>query len=156
MSYSDWFTENDHAASWCGGKRERDIRITGTIYQPDKLQLDRVVYNDQTAARLIAECEATAQALREYRAALAERYAALSVMPYTRILRLERQPNYGGGVKYFITIKQKFEDGTEQDELHEYFTGKERSAALHRFEELKKTYPGIVTEKDIEKKQWEK
>ena len=40
--------------------------------------------------------------------------------------------------------------------LSEEYDGKERHKALKRFEELKKQYPNIETEKDIDKKQWER
>lgn len=40
--------------------------------------------------------------------------------------------------------------------LSEEYKGTERHTALKRFEELKKQYPNIETEKDIEKSKWER
>ena len=48
------------------------------------------------------------------------------------------------------------ENGTSVETETETFPGKERRAALARFAELKKQYPGIVAEMDIEKKSWER
>jgi len=51
---------------------------------------------------------------------------------------------------------QRYEDGTEIQELNEHYTGKQRREALARFEELRKQRPGIELVKDIEKRSWEK
>lgn len=40
--------------------------------------------------------------------------------------------------------------------LSEEYKGMERYTAIKRFEELKKQYPNIQTEKDIEKSKWER
>ena len=50
---------------------EADIRLTGYLLRPDKLKEYQIKRNDETAARLILECERTAETLREYRQALA-------------------------------------------------------------------------------------
>ena len=139
-------------------QREADLRLSCYLVRPDALTLDRIPWNDQQAARYIAEIEATAAALREYRQALAARYAELSTMPYALRLEIKRTPASLSfhGVYFDIRIVRRFEDGTETEELREHFTGKERRQALARFEDLKKQHPGIEIVKDIEKKQWEK
>lgn len=77
-------------------------------------------------------------------------------MAYKRKLKLERFPAMSyHGISYVVTIKRILADGTEQEELRESYTGKDRSAALKRFEELKKQNPGIEATKDIAKRQWE-
>lgn len=47
-------------------------------------------------------------------------------------------------------------NGTKVETATETFPGKERRAAIKRFEELKKERPGIDYIKDIEKKSWER
>ena len=91
-----------------------------------------------------------------YRQALAARYAQLETMAYTRLLRLERSPHWKGHIEYVVTITRTMEDGTQTRELREVYPGKERKKAFTRFEALQKQFPGIPTEKDIEKKYWEK
>ena len=77
-------------------------------------------------------------------------------MPYKRILRIERENYSYTGIKYRVTIAKHREDGTEVKELEEVYPGKERHIALKRFAELQKQYPGIESEKHIEKSKWER
>ena len=91
--------------------------------------------------------------LTEYRQALAARYAALSTMPYTLRLELERIPDWGSGrVKYYVRLVKTYEDGTAVKELEEVYAGKQRREALARFEALRKERPGIEAVKDIERR----
>ena len=136
---------------------EADINIRGYLVQPDKLTQERIRGNDESAARLIERCEEVIAALKEYRQALAARYAELDAAPYSLRLELERKPSYSGsGVLYYVRIIRKYQDGTEVQELAETYQGKQRREALARFEELKKQRPGIEIMKDIEKRSWER
>ena len=93
---------------------EADIRLTGYLLRPDKLKEYQIKRNDETAARLILECERTAETLREYRQALASRYAALNTMPYQERLEIERYRSYRGNlVTYYVRIVRTYEDGTQ-------------------------------------------
>lgn len=97
--------------------------------------------------------------LKEYRAALYERYQVVSATNYTLFLKLERRVHYNNNSKsYVITIVKRFEGNNVSDSeiLRESYEGKERHKALKRFEALKKEYPNIENEIDIEKKQWER
>jgi len=133
--------------------KEAEIRISGYLQHPSKLTLDRIPYNDKTAADIVARCERMIERMQEYRQALAARYAELSTASYKLRLELKRQAGWSGrGVTYYVTIYKTCEDGTEIEELREHYPGKERHKALGRFEELKKQRPGIKTVKDIEKK----
>ena len=136
---------------------EAEIRITAYLIRPDKLTADRIPWNDEQAARLISGCESLIASLKEYRQALAERYAMLQTAPYKLRLELERKPSYNGsGVLYYVRIIREYQDGTEVQELAETYQGKQRREALARFEELKKQRPGIEIMKDIEKRSWER
>lgn len=113
-----------------------------------------VVYRDNSAAENIARLEKLLDDLKDYRRALAARYAELETMAYTDRLEIERYPGYG--IKYYVRIIRTYEDGTTEKVLHETFTGKQRREALKRFEELKKQHPGMEAIKDIERRSWEK
>lgn len=136
---------------------DAEIRITAYLIRPDKLTADRIPWNDEQAARLISGCESLIASLKEYRQALAERYAMLQTAPYKLRLEIERKPSYNGsGVLYYVRIVREYQDGTEVQELAETYQGKQRREALARFEELKKQRPGIEIMKDIEKRSWER
>ena len=151
MSFKERLTRYGSASD------EAETRICIYWNSPRKLDTaDRIAYSDKSAAQHIAELQAIIADLQEYRQALAARYGQLETMPYKRELLIERHPAWGShGTTYDLTITRTMEDGTKQDELHEHYTGKDRSAALKRFEELKKQNPGINATKDIEKRQWE-
>ena len=129
------------------------------FYNADHLkELAEIAHADKRAGQDIAELENLIADLKEYRQALAARYAQLETMAYTDRLELERHPNSwrGGNVTYYLRIVRKYEDGTEAQQYHETFPGKQRRDALKRFEELKKQRPGIEAVKDIGKKGWER
>lgn len=151
MSYDQLFTR------YGSPSKEAEIRITAYLLRPDTLTADRIAWNDEQAARMIAECQQTIEALQEYRQALAARYAALATDPYSLRLELKRDPGWrGSGVDYYVTLYRTYEDGTEDTELNEHYKGKQRREALARFEELKKQRPGIETVKDIARRSWER
>ena len=136
---------------------DAEIRITAYLIRPDKLTADRIPWNDEQAARLISGCESMIASLKEYRQALAERYAMLHTAPYKLRLELKREAGWRGkGVDYYVNIYRTYEDGTDVMELNEHYTGKQRREALARFEALKKQRPGIEAVKDIERRSWEK
>ena len=94
--------------------------------------------------------------LRDYRVALAQRYAELETMPYTRVLTLKRDPSYKGRITYWVTITRRMSDGTETDELREKYAGQDRAKAFARFSALQKQYPGIASVKDVARRSWER
>lgn len=149
MSYEKLFQRHGSPS------KEAEIRITAYLIRPDTLTADRIPWNDQTAARVIAQCQATIEALTEYRQALAGRYAALATAAYKDRLEIERQPTCYDGIRYYVRIVRTYEDGTTEDLLSETYPGKDRSKAFARFEELKKQRPGIEAVKDIARRSWE-
>lgn len=151
MSYLDLFQRYGNPS------REAEIRLTAYLLRPDTLTADRIQHHDESAARVIAQCQALIAQLTEYRAALAERYAALATAAYRERLELTRDPGYRGKpVIYFVRIVRTYEDGTTEKTLEETYTGKERRKAFARFAELKKQRPGIETLQDTEKRSWER
>ena len=151
MSYLDLFQRYGNPS------READIRLTAYLIRPDVLTADRIQYNDENAARIIAQCHALIDQLTEYRAALAERYATLATAAYRDRLELIRDPGYRGKpVIYFVRIVRTYEDGTTERVLDEKYFGTERRKAFARFAELKKQRPGIETMQDTDKRSWER
>ena len=151
MSYTD------HLNRYGSPSNEGQIIIREYIRRPETLaDAESIKLYDQSAAEAIEEARRMIEDLTEYRQALAARYAALEVMPYKRILRIERENYSYTGIKYRVTIAKRREDGTEVKELEEVYPGKERHIALRRFTELQKQYPGIESVKHIEKSKWER
>lgn len=138
-----------------GVSKEADIRISGYLIRPDCLTRDRIRWNDESAARIIADCEKIAEELRGYRQALAARYAELSTMPYTLRLELIRERGWKGPVTYWLRLVRVYADGHEEKEWSKDWPGNERHKALKAYREELKARPGIETKLDIEKLRWE-
>lgn len=135
----------------------RQISESAGICAAEKLTADRIARYDESAARIIAECESTIESMKEYRQALAARYATLETAPYSLRLELKREPGWRGrGIDYYVTLYKTYEDGTEVMELNEHYKGQQRREAIARFEEIKKQRPGIEAVKNIERKSWER
>lgn len=151
MSYTDLFQR------YGSTRKDAEIRILYYLQRPESLDtFDRIKHYDSQAAQIIAQCKKLIEDMSEYRQDLAARYNQLATMPSRRRLRLERYVNFNNKKFYYIRHFTNYDDGTVVETETETFPGKERRAALARFAELKKQYPGIVAEMDIEKKSWEK
>ena len=116
----------------------------------------RIADADKHAAQDIKELEELIMDLKSYRQTLAARYAELETMSYKLRLEIERQKRYDNKVHYYVRLIKVYEDGSEIKQIDEAYTGTERHEALKRFEELKKSRPGIEAVKNIEKGKWEK
>ena len=137
--------------------QEAEIRLTAYLLRPDVLTADRIKNNDDSAARMIARCNELIDQLTEYRAALAERYAALATAAYRERLELIRERRWRDSpVLYHVQIVRTYEDGTTERVLDEKYFGTERRKAFARFAELKKQRPGIETMQDTDKRSWER
>ena len=151
MSYTDLFQR------YGSPSKEAEIRIWYHLQRPEALDtFDRIKHYDGQAAQLITQCKKLIEDMSEYRQALAARYSQLATMPSTPRIRLERYVNYDNKKFYYIRHFTDYADGTSVETETETFPGKERRAALARFAELKKQFPGIAAEMDIERKSWEK
>lgn len=151
MSYLDLFQRYGNPS------REAEIRLSGWLLRPDALTAEKIACYDQSAASLIAEAQTLIDQLTEYRAALAERYAALATAAYRDRLELIRERHWRDSpVLYHVQIVRTYEDGTAETVLHETYHGQERRKAFARFAELKHQRPGIETMQDTEKRSWER
>lgn len=138
-------------------REDADIRLTGYLTRPDTLTADRIKRNDESAARLIDECQELLTDLTEYRQALAARYAALATAAYHDRLELIRERRWRESpVVYHVQIVRTYEDGTTETTLHETYHGQERRKAFARFAELQKQRPGIETHQDTDRRPWER
>lgn len=147
MAYQDWFQ------TWHPG----EVNLRGYFRSPEELTTAEIPRHDSSAAHLLEEARHLIEDLTSYRQALAERYAQLETAPYTLRLSLVRHPTWSGGkVRFELRLFRRYEDGTEVDELHEHFPGKQRREALARYEALKRSRPGIQAEKDIDRRSWER
>lgn len=132
-------------------------RIYIYVQQPRTLKTPHdIAWRDGQVAAEIKRLESMIDDLRDYRVALAQRYAELETMPYTRVLTLKRDPSYKGRITYWVTITRRMSDGTETDELRERYTGQERAKAFARFAALQKQYPGIASVQDTARRSWER
>lgn len=151
MSYTELFQR------YGSPSKDAEIRILYYLQRPEALDtFDKIKRYDREAAQIVAQCKKLIEDMSEYRQDLAARYNQLATMPSRRRLRLERYVNFNNKKFYYIRHFTNYDDGTVVETETETFPGKERRAALARFAELKKQYPGIVAEMDIEKKSWEK
>ena len=142
--------------SWRGD--EAEVKVYDHLRLPDKLtDLDGVTLYDRSAARAIKEMEEYLEALKGYRQALAERYAALASMPYTLRLDLIRRKGWSDNkVTYTLSLVRVYQDGHEQDEERTVYPGTERREAIKSFEEMQHQRTGIQCRVQIEKASWER
>lgn len=151
MSYHDLLT------MYGGEQLEAEQRVHIYVQQPKRYKTaEDISRKDADIARKIERLEHLIDDLRDYRVALAQRYADLETMPYARVLTLKRDPSYKGRITYWVTITRELADGTKIDELREQFPGKDRSKAFARFAALQKQYPGIASVKDVARRSWER
>lgn len=138
-------------------QRDAEQRVYIYVQQPRQYKTpEDIARKDADVARQIERMQRLIDDLRDYRVALAQRYAELETMPYTRVLTLKRDPSYKGRITYWVTITRRMSDGTETDELREQYAGQERAKAFARFAALQKQYPGIASVKDVARRSWER
>lgn len=140
---------------WGQPSTEARIEIRDYLLRPDQLTAKEIKHYDESAEQTIKELEETAAALREYRLALAARYAELSTMPYTLRLELIRERGRKGPVTYWLRLVRHYEDGHEEKEQETKYPGTKRHEAIKAYREELKARPGIETKLDIEKRRWE-
>ena len=121
--------------------------------------MKRITAEDQRAVREIAEMQKHIETLKAYRKTLYERAQALCAASYHLQLKVKRTiDTYHNKKWYSVSVSKIYEESGIAPEitLEETYSGKERAAALKRFEQLKKQYPSIEHIKEIDKYQWER
>ena len=133
MSYHDLLNQYGHE------QPQAETRVYIFTQTPQKLTTpEEVAYRDRTAAQDIKRLEKLVDDLKDYRRALAARYAELETLPYTYLLKLERVPHWKGHIEYVITLTKTLSDGTKTQDLREVFPGKDRRKAFARAAELRR------------------
>lgn len=151
MSYHKYLTRYGSPAE------SGEIRFSIYLTAPEKLTTAKdISWRDKRMEEEITRLEGVLDALRDYRKDLAARYGELETMPYTRLLKLERNPNWKGHISYIVSITRQYSDKTDVRELYEVFPGKERKKAFDLYNTLLKQYPGIHNEMDTERRSWER
>lgn len=139
---------------------EMNEKIYFYFTRADKIDtFDKVQQADKDAQDKITSLYTWIELLTEYRKTLYARAQELCAASYTMKLTLRRRVDSWNNKRYYdITIVKIIDAPNARPVavLSEEYNGKERHKALKRFEELKKQYPNIETEKDIDKKQWER
>ncbi len=139
---------------------EMNEKIWFYFRRADKIEtFDRVQKTDKDAQDKITELYTWIELIKEYRKTLYARAQELCAAEYTMKLTLQRRIDYYSCKKYYDVKVLKIisaPNARPEAVVSEEYDGKDRHKAIKRFEELKKQYPNIETEKDIDKKQWEK
>jgi len=136
-----------------------DIRIYIHLYEyENEARENELKRYDAWAARDIKQLEETIQKLKDYRKQLYEHTQKLQELDSRLQLKIKRERRYNGKVYYYVTIKRIYPANEKMynDIINEHYEGTDRHAAIKRYEQLKKQYPGIEAVKDIEKGRWEK
>lgn len=139
---------------------EMNEKIYFYFTRADKIEtFDKVQQADKAAQDKITSLYVWIDLLKEYRKTLYTRAQEFCAAGYKMKLTLRRRVDSWKNKRYYDITVVKIIDALNARPvavLSEEYNGKERHKALKRFEELKKQYPNIETEKDIDKKQWEK
>lgn len=136
-----------------------DITIYIHLYEyENEARENELKRYDAWAARDIKQLEETIQKLKDYRKQLYEHTQKLQELDSRLQLKIKRERRYNGKVYYYVTIKRIYPANEKMynDIINEHYEGTDRHAAIKRYEQLKKQYPGIEAVKDIEKGRWEK
>lgn len=139
---------------------EMNEKIWFYFRRADKIEtFDRVQQADKDAQDKITSLCIWIELLKEYRKTLYARAQELCAADYSMKLTLRRRVDSWHNKRYYdITVAKIINAPNARPIviLSEEYKGTERHTALKRFEELKKQYPNIETEKDIEKMKWER
>ena len=94
---------------------QAETRVHIFAQAPRKLTTpDEIAYRDKAISQDIKRLEKLVGDLKDYRRALAARYAELETLPYTYLLKLERVPHWKGHIEYVITLTKTLSDGTKR------------------------------------------
>lgn len=125
------------------------VHRPGSMYDPERL-----LWEDENAARTIDELEGYLQQLKQHRQAIAERYQELATSPTVPVIRLERARR--DKVKFYLREFRQYADGKRLEISTKIYSGKQRHEAIAAYKAYVKSHPGIVAELDIEKGRWER
>lgn len=139
----------------------QELSVTRHIYLPDPNTLntmDRLTYQGAQAARYAEELREMIQTMESYQSLIYDRVQALTTAPYHTEIHLRREKWYQSKVKYYLDVKKVYDTLEIEPETikRNVYPGNGRSQAIKDFEAYKKSHPGIIAVKDIEKGKWER
>ncbi len=145
---------------YCPGNNESFSVSLGHMYvsfAENVYKEEQLLFLDKEAASTIARLKKYISDLTKWRQLYAERYNELCTLPSVPMVKLIRLRDYRANrVIYTLTTCRRFEDGHEIDVKSTNYEGKNRKQALADFYSYVKEHPGIIAEKDVEKKSWER
>lgn len=140
--------------------QEERINLYAYLLSPKAINdIDNIAYYDNYAQRRIQEAEAMIKTLHSYRLMLCSRAQEIAAAPWHLELELKREYHYyRKAVTYHLTLFRVYDtDGIKPQAVERRdYTGKERSQAIKDYEAMRKSRPGIIARKEIEKGQWER
>lgn len=139
----------------------QELSVNRHIYLPDPNTLntmDRLTYQGAQAARYAEEFREMIETMESYQSLIYERVQALTTAPYHTEIHLRREKWYQSKVKYYLDVKKVYDTLEIEPETikRNVYPGTGRSQAIKDFEAYRKSHPGIIAVKDIEKGKWER
>jgi hypothetical protein len=134
-----------------------------SVHEPERLK-----NYDSMAAEDINDLLSEIELLKQYRAAIVERFGELATAATVPVIRLRRRKDsYTNKVFYYLEeITRYLDEPNTQSRVKTPYTdridnstkyeGKARRDAIQAFEAYKKAHPGIIAELDINKASWER
>lgn len=134
-----------------------------SVHEPERLK-----NYDSMAADDINDLLREIELLKQYRAAIVERFGELATAATVPVIRLRRRKDsYTNKVFYYLEEITRYLDEpdnrsyvktsyTDQVDNTTTFEGKARREAISAFEAYKKAHPGIIAVSDIERASWER
>lgn len=162
------FNELFNKAKYGSYNSSYELRLTTNIYDPAGImEADRLAQYDKWTEEAIERVEEGLQILKDYRAAIAQRYSEIETAATIPVIRLRRQRDFWKEHKVFYHLEEitRYVDTpnpkagksyTDRVDRCTTYAGSDRRQALKDFEAYKKTHPGITAELDIEKSKWER
>lgn len=142
-------------------RQSLDIRFSPYLPDPHTLgTLDRCTYHGGCAARYAAELRRLIETMEAYQQIIYDRVQELTTAPYHTEIHLIREKRYYNDNKVFYyleAVKVYDTPGIEPETTERtVYPGTDRRKAIADFEAYKKSHPGIIAVKDIEKGKWER
>lgn len=143
-----------------GHRSDLDLRVHAYIIDPKTIHTTQQAAQwGGYAARDIAAAKELIRKLEEYQQMLYQRVQEIEAAPWHTELYLIRDRSYRTGkVEYTIKLLKVYDTagiGPSVIETRKY-AGSERHKALADYETTRKSRPGIIAHKEIEKGWWEK
>lgn len=152
------------------GEEERLCLMSYPVH-PDEITTVEALKNaDDQVLRDIKAAEEMIEKLKEYRKMLFDRAQELETYPKKKLVEIVRSTSTENRVYYLVAVYDIVQDGKPNDHTYnwhhrgirgtiqqlqaEQFEGKDRRAAIRKFRDLCKMYPGamVIDKKEVRKR----